>query len=132
MFSPTVKILIVDDMMTMRKIVGKNCKELGFTDITEANDGVQAWEKITTAPSPFGLIISDWNMPNCTGLDLLKRVRGDSRFGKTPFLLVTAEAEKTQIMEALQSGVDGYVVKPFTGEALRDALQKVYTKRSAA
>ena len=110
MFSPNTKILVVDDMMTMRKLVSKTCKELGFTDIVEAADGALAWEAIQSANPPIGLIISDWNMPNCTGLDLLKRVRGDSRFGKLPFVMVTAEAEQHQIVEAVKSGVSNYVI----------------------
>lgn len=128
MFAPTTRVLIVDDMMTMRKIVKKICTEIGFTDISEAGDGNQAWEVITNAPTPIGLIISDWNMPNCTGLDLLKRIRGDHRFSKTPFILVTAEAEKSQVMDALKAGVDQYVVKPFTGEDLMGKLELVHKK----
>jgi len=128
MFSPNTKILVVDDMMTMRKLVSKTCKELGFTDIVEAADGALAWEAIQSANPPIGLIISDWNMPNCTGLDLLKRVRGDSRFGKLPFVMVTAEAEQHQIVEAVKSGVSNYVIKPFTGDALKEKLEAVHKK----
>lgn len=115
-------------MMTMRKMVGKVCKELGFTDLSEAGDGVIAWEAITNANPPFGLIISDWNMPNCTGLELLKRVRADQRFGKTPFVLVTAEAEQHQIVEAVKAGVSNYVIKPFTTDALKEKLEAVHKK----
>jgi two-component system, chemotaxis family, chemotaxis protein CheY len=128
MFAPTTRVLIVDDMSTMRKIVGKTCKELGFSDLTEAADGIQAWEALNNAPAPIGLIISDWNMPNCTGIDLLKRVRGDSRFSKIPFLLVTAEAEQHQVIEAVKAGVDQYVVKPFTKDDLKTKLEAVYKK----
>ena len=131
MFDPKTRILIVDDMMTMRKMVGKVCKELGFTDLTEAGDGVIAWEAITNATPPFGLIISDWNMPNCTGLDLLKRVRGDQRFSKVPFVLVTAEAEQHQIVEAVKAGVSNYVIKPFTADSLKEKLEAVHKKMSA-
>jgi two-component system chemotaxis response regulator CheY len=128
MFDPKTRVLVVDDMMTMRKLVSKILKELQFTDITEAADGIKAWEAITNAESPFGLIVSDWNMPNCTGLDLLKRVRGDQRFKKTPFVLVTAEAEKSQVAEALKAGVDQYVVKPFNHESLKAKLEMVYQR----
>ena len=131
MFSPSTKILVVDDMMTMRKLVSKTCKELGFTDIVEAADGALAWEAIQNANPPIGLVISDWNMPNCTGLDLLKRVRGDQRFGKLPFVMVTAEAEQHQIVEAVKSGVSNYVIKPFTGDALKEKLEAVHKKMSA-
>jgi two-component system chemotaxis response regulator CheY len=130
MFDPTTKVLIVDDMMTMRKLVGKVCKELGFTNLVEAADGIQAWEVIQSSSPPIGLIISDWNMPNCSGLDLCKRLRVDSRFGKTPFLMVTAEAEQHQVVEALKAGVDNYVVKPFTGPILAEKLESIHKKRS--
>ena len=129
MFPPNTKILIADDMMTMRKIVTKVCKELGYSDIMEASDGAKAWEAVAGAVPPFGLIISDWNMPNSSGLDLLKRVRADSRFAKTPFMLVTAEAEQGQIVEAVKAGVDGYVVKPFDAAVLKERLGGVYKKR---
>ena len=128
MFSPSTKILIVDDMMTMRKLIGKICKELGFSDLSEAVDGAKAWETIAAANPPFGLIISDWNMPNSTGLDLLKRIRADSRFGKTPFLMVTAEAEAHQVSEAVKSGVDNYVVKPFDKDTLKNKLEAIHKK----
>ena len=128
MFDLKTKILIVDDMMTMRKMVGKVCKEIGFTDLTEAADGVIAWETVTNANPPFGLIISDWNMPNCTGLDLLKRVRGDQRYSKLPFVLVTAEAEQHQIIEAIKAGVSNYVIKPFTTDSLKEKIEAVHKK----
>ncbi|MCE3012212.1 MAG: response regulator [Proteobacteria bacterium] len=128
MFAPTTRVLIVDDMSTMRKIVGKTCKELGFSDLTEAADGTLAWEALQSAPAPIGLIISDWNMPNCTGIDLLKRVRADSRFKGVPFILVTAEAEQHQVVEAVKAGVDQYVVKPFTKDDLKTKLEAVYKK----
>jgi len=129
MFDPSTKVLIVDDMMPIRKLVGKVCKELGFTNLVEAADGIQAWEQVQNSQPPIGLIISDWNMPNCSGLDLCKRLRGDSRFGKTPFLMVTAEAEHHQVVEALQAGVDNYVVKPFTVQILTEKLEAIYKKR---
>jgi two-component system chemotaxis response regulator CheY len=128
MFDPKTKILIVDDMMTMRKLVGKVCKELGFTDLSEASDGAKAWEAIASASPPFGLVISDWNMPGTSGLDLLKRVRGDSRYGKLPFVMVTAEAEQHQIVEAIKAGVSNYLVKPFTADALKEKLEAVHKK----
>lgn len=131
MFLPNTKILIVDDMMTMRKLVTKVCKELGFSDFTEATDGAVAWQLISSSPQPFGLVISDWNMPQCTGLDLLKRTRSDSRFSQLPFVMVTAEAEQHQIMEAVQSGVSGYVIKPFTADMLKEKLAAVYQKHNA-
>jgi two-component system chemotaxis response regulator CheY len=128
MFDANTRILIVDDMMTMRKLVGKICKELGFTNLAEASDGIQAWEQIQSANPPIGLIISDWNMPNCSGIDLVKRLRSDSRFGKTPFLMVTAESEQAQVVEALKAGVDNYVVKPFSAATLTEKLTAIHKK----
>jgi len=131
MFDLKTRVLVVDDMLTMRKIVSKTCKQIGFTDITEATDGAFGWQAVTDAKAPIGLIISDWNMPNCTGLELLKRIRGDKRFSHLPFLLVTAEAEQQQVVEALKAGVDGYVVKPFTAEDLKTKLESVHVKRTS-
>ena len=130
MFDLSTRILIVDDMMTMRKMVGKVCKEIGFTDLTEAADGALAWEAITNAKPAFGLIISDWNMPNCTGIELLKRVRGSPRTATLPFVLVTAEAEQHQIVEAVKAGVSNYVIKPFTADSIREKLEQVHKKIS--
>ena len=128
MFDPKTKILIVDDMLTMRKIVKKIFRDLGFTNITEAHDGKDAWEKVQTGN--FGLIMSDWNMPVCSGLDFLKMVRSDKNLAKTPFILVTAEAEQHQVAEAIKSGVDNYVVKPFSQEALKLKLEATHKKIS--
>ena len=131
MFAPTTKILVVDDMMTMRKILMKACREMGYTDLIEAADGQIAWQKMNETPD-VGLVVSDWNMPNCSGLDLLKRVRADGRFKELPFLLVTAESEVSQVQEAVKAGVDGYLVKPFTPDVLGLRLGEVYKKRSKA
>jgi len=128
MFDPKTRILVVDDMLTMRKLVSKVLKELSFTDITEAADGILAWEAIEKANPPFGLVVSDWNMPNCTGLDLLKRVRSSSTHGKLPFILVTAEAEQHQVVEAVKAGVSNYVIKPFTADALKGKIEAVHKK----
>jgi two-component system chemotaxis response regulator CheY len=130
MFDLKTKILVVDDMLTMRKLVMKVCKEIGFTDLTEAADGALAWEAVSTANPPFGLVISDWNMPNMSGLDFLKKVRADARFKALPFVLVTAEAEQDQIVEAIKSGVSNYVVKPFTADILKAKLETVHKKIS--
>ena len=126
MFDPKTKILVVDDMLTMRKIVTKILKELGFSDISDAPDGAEAWEKAQTGN--YGLIISDWNMPNCSGLEFLKKVRADEKLCKTPFVLVTAEAESHQVAEAIKSGVDQYVVKPFSSDSLKAKLESAYKK----
>lgn len=131
MFDLKTRILIVDDAMTMRKMVGKMCKDLGYTDLTEAADGLLAWEAITSTPIPFGLVISDWNMPNCTGIELLKKVREDSKFSKLPFLMVTAEAEQHQIAEAIKIGVDNYLIKPFAQIDLVKKMEAIHKKRGA-
>ena len=128
MFDLGIRILIVDDMFAMRKLVTKGCKEIGFKDFTEAADGAIAWEAVMNAKPGFDLIISDWNMPNCSGFDLLKRVRGDARFKSTPFLMVTAEAESHQVAEAIKAGVSNYVIKPFTMEALKEKLEGIHSR----
>lgn len=128
MFDLKTRILVVDDMLTMRKLVQKACKTIGFTDFTEAKDGKEAFEKLVAADPPIGLVISDWNMPNCTGLDFLKQVRADEKFKALPFVLVTAEAEKGQIIEAVQAGVTNYVVKPFTPEVLKEKIEVAHKK----
>lgn len=131
MFAPTTKILIVDDMMTMRKLVKKNLSTMGYATFEEAEDGQKAWAKLNEH-TDVGLIVSDWNMPNCNGLDLLKRVRSDARFRALPFVLLTAEGEVSQVTAALTAGVDNYVLKPFTFESLKEKLEQTFKKRSAA
>jgi two-component system chemotaxis response regulator CheY len=123
--SPDMKILVVDDFPTMRRIVKTLFRQNGFTNFIEAEDGRQAYETLkTTAGIEF--IVSDWNMPNMTGIEFLKAVRADPKFKHLPFLMVTAEAEKENIIEAVKSGVSNYVVKPFTGETLKEKLAKIF------
>lgn len=131
MFDSNTKVLIVDDMSTMRRLVKKACIGLGLSNIEEAEDGQKAWEKFQAA-GDFQLVISDWNMPNCTGLEFLKKVRADSKFKKTPFVLLTAEAEASQIAEAIKLGVSNYIVKPFTPEILKQKLEQTHKRVSAA
>jgi two-component system chemotaxis response regulator CheY len=121
--SAPLKILVVDDFATMRRIMKNILKQLGYTNITEADDGTTALEELKRGS--FDLIISDWNMPKMTGLDLLKLVRSDPAFKDIPFLMVTAEAQKQNVIEAVQAGVSNYVVKPFTAEAIADKLGKI-------
>ncbi len=132
MFDLSSHILIVDDMKTMRKLVMKACKDIGFTNFIEAGDGAEAWTLLNSADSKINIVISDWNMPNCTGLDLLKRVRADGRTKNIPFLLLTAESEASQVQTALAAGVDNYMVKPFTKETIEGKLKAVHAKRQAA
>jgi two-component system, chemotaxis family, chemotaxis protein CheY len=128
MFAPSTRILVVDDMMTMRKLVIKACKTMGFSSFEEAADGRLGWEKLNQTDPPIELVICDWNMPNATGLDLLRRIRSDSRFKTLPFILVTAEADRAQVIEAVQAGVSNYVVKPFTPDQLKEKLESAYKK----
>ena len=110
MFAPNTRILILDDMMTMRKIVAKALKDIGFTDVQDGVDGLQGWDILNSANPPIELVVSDWNMPNCTGLELLKRVRSNEKFAKLPFVLLTAEAESAQVLSAMQLGVTNYII----------------------
>jgi len=131
MFDPKTRILIVDDMLTLRKIVKKNLTAMAFTDLQEAADGNLAWEILNSASPLIQLVISDWNMPNCSGLQLLKKVRADARYAKLPFLMLTAEAEAHQIKEALAAGVSNYVIKPFGAETLQAKIEQLLQKSAA-
>lgn len=119
----SIKVLIVDDFATMRRILKNILKQLGFTNLVEADDGTTAWEALEG--QSIDLIISDWNMPKMTGIELLRKVRASDKYKKTPFLMVTAEAQKQNVIEAVQAGVSNYVVKPFTAEAIFDKLAKI-------
>ncbi|MFH2093043.1 MAG: chemotaxis response regulator CheY [Pseudomonadota bacterium] len=119
----SIKVLIVDDFATMRRILKNILKQLGFKNLVEADDGTTAWEVLEG--QKVDLIISDWNMPKMTGLELLKKVRASDNYKTTPFLMVTAEAQKQNVIEAVQAGVSNYVVKPFTAEAISDKLEKI-------
>jgi two-component system chemotaxis response regulator CheY len=132
MFDLKSRILVVDDMLTMRKLVIKSCREIGFADFVEAKDGREAFEKLSEASPAIDLIISDWNMPNASGMDFLKRVRAESRFKDLPFVLVTAESEKEQVVEAISAGVTNYVVKPFTPQSLQEKLEQAHQKIASA
>jgi two-component system chemotaxis response regulator CheY len=132
MFPTDSKILIIDDMITMRKLVRKTFFDLGFTNVTEAADGQLGWgevEKAIGEKAPFSLVVSDWNMPNMTGLDLLKKVRADERLKGLPFILVTAETEMPQVMEAIKAGVTTYVTKPFPVATFKEKLQTAWDKK---
>lgn len=122
-----MKILVVDDFSTMRRIVKNILKQIGFSNIDEAEDGNNALLKLKQ--EKFDMVVSDWNMPNMTGLDLLKAIRADSAINSMPVLMVTAEAKKENVMEAIQAGVNNYVVKPFTADTLKDKIEKIFDKR---
>ncbi|MDF2953988.1 MAG: CheY-like RECdomain [Thermodesulfobacterium sp.] len=119
-----IKILVVDDFATMRKIIKNILTQLGFRDIIEADDGTTALELLKK--QKVDLIISDWNMPKMSGIDLLKAVRADENLKDIKFIMVTAEAQKENVVEAIKHGVNQYVVKPFTPETLKEKLEKVF------
>jgi len=119
-----MKILVVDDFSTMRRIVRNLLKELGFSNVHEAEDGVDALRKLRA--ETFEFVVSDWNMPNMTGIDLLREIRKDDALKHLPVLMVTAEAKKENIIEAAQAGASGYVVKPFTAITLDEKLKKIF------
>lgn len=121
-----MKILVVDDFSTMRRIVKNILKQLGFDNIEEAEDGAQAYTKLKN--EGFGFVVCDWNMPNMDGLEFLKKVRSDAELKETPFLMVTAEAEKEKVVAAIQAGVSNYIVKPFTAEVLKEKMDKIFEK----
>ena len=124
-----MKILVVDDFASMRQVVKKTLIAMGFSNIHEAAGGADAVRKIEEG-EPFGLIISDWNMPNMTGLDLLNFVRSNQHMVKVPFLMITAEGNPENIVQAAKAGVSQYIVKPFTAEALQQKLEGVFSKQS--
>jgi len=133
MYPKETKFLVVDDFTTMRKIIRKVLTELGYTNIEESDDGKNAWPLINQAHqngAPFDFVISDWNMPGMLGIDLLKNCRNDDRFKSLPFMLVTAESEQKQILEAAKAGVSDYVVKPFNSVTLKQKLEKVWSKHA--
>lgn len=125
MADPNMKILVVDDFSTMRRIVRNLLKELGFANVHEAEDGVDALNKLR-GEGNFEFVVSDWNMPNMTGIDLLRNIRGDAALKHLPVLMVTAEAKRENIIEAAQAGASGYVVKPFTAATLDEKLKKIF------
>lgn len=120
------KYLVVDDFSTMRRIVRNLLKELGYTNVEEAEDGAVAWQKIQN--TAFDFVITDWNMPNMDGLSLLQAIRGSATYKDLPVLMVTAEAKKENIIAAAQAGASGYVVKPFTAATLKEKLEKIFEK----
>jgi two-component system chemotaxis response regulator CheY len=119
--------LVVDDFSTMRRIVSNLLREAGFGRIAEAEDGAEAWRKLEI--ETFQFVISDWNMPNMNGLELLKAVRASPKLRDVPFLLITAEARKENIVEAAQAGADGYIVKPFTAAILSQKIEGILKRK---
>jgi len=124
-----IKILIVDDFSTMRRIIKNLLRDLGFTNTEEADDGTTALPMLQGGK--FELLVTDWNMPGMQGIDLLKHVRADESLASLPVLMVTAEQKKEQIVEAAQAGVNGYIVKPFTAQTLKEKLDKIFERLEA-
>ncbi len=121
-----MKILIVDDFSTMRRIIKNLLRDLGFTNTQEADDGVTALPMLRNGD--FDFLVTDWNMPGMSGIDLLREVRSDAKLAGLPVLMVTAEAKRDQIIEAAQAGVNGYVVKPFTAQVLKEKIEKIFER----
>jgi two-component system, chemotaxis family, chemotaxis protein CheY len=121
-----MKILVVDDFSTMRRIVKNLLRDLGFTNTYEADDGSTAWPMLQSGD--FDFVVTDWNMPGMTGIELLQKIRADERLKTIPVLMVTAEAKRDQIVAAAQAGVNGYVVKPFTAAALKEKIEKIFER----
>jgi two-component system, chemotaxis family, chemotaxis protein CheY len=123
-----MKTLVVDDFATMRKIVKNVLKQISITDVTEAEDGRQALAILKKNGGDFELIVSDWIMPEMTGIDFLKACKEDDSLRKIPFVMVTAEAQKHSVLEAIKAGVDNYIVKPFTPDKLQEVIQKAMAR----
>jgi two-component system chemotaxis response regulator CheY len=132
MFSPegaldkNMKVLVVDDFSTMRRIIKNLLRDIGFTNISEADDGSTALPMLKDGA--FDFVVTDWNMPGMQGIDLLRAIRADSSLSHIPVLMVTAEAKKEQIVMAAQAGVNGYIVKPFTAATLNTKLDKIFQR----
>ncbi|MCP5329122.1 MAG: chemotaxis response regulator CheY [Steroidobacteraceae bacterium] len=128
--SADIKFLVVDDFSTMRRIVKNLLHDLGYKNVSEADDGNTALPMLKTGK--FDFLITDWNMPGMPGLDLLKHVRADAALAPLPVLMLTAEAKREQIVEAAQAGVNGYVIKPFTAATLKEKIDKILASRAAS
>ncbi|MDL0080745.1 MULTISPECIES: chemotaxis response regulator CheY [Helicobacter] len=119
-----MKLLVVDDSSTMRRIIKNTLQRLGYEDILEAEHGVEAWDIMDTKEG-IGVLITDWNMPEMNGLDLVKKVRADDRYKEIPIIMVTTEGGKAEVITALKAGVNNYIVKPFTPQVLKEKLEVV-------
>jgi len=126
MLDNNMKILVVDDFSTMRRIIKNILREIGYNNVDEADDGTTALEKLRTGK--FDFVVTDWNMPNMPGIDLLKHIRQDDSLKNTPVLMVTAESAKENVVTAVQAGVNNYIVKPFTAAALKERIDLILQK----
>ena len=123
-YDTNMRVLIVDDFSTMRRIIKNILRQIGFTNVVEADDGTTAWDILNKDKIEF--IISDWNMPQMTGIELLRKVRSSEEFADLPFLMVTAEAQQENIIEAVQAKVSNYIVKPFTADVMKQKIDKIF------
>lgn len=130
MYDQNMKILVVDDFSTMRRIIRNILKEIGYTNVDEADDGSTALEKLKGGG--FQFVVTDWNMPNMPGIELLKAIRQDEALKQIPVLMVTAEAAKENVVIAVQAGVNNYIVKPFTAAALKERIDLILEKLKSA
>ncbi len=121
---PSMKVLVVDDMVTMRRTVKNILKQLGFGNVDEAENGQEALQKLRA--DTFRFVVSDWNMPVMTGIDMLRAIRADEKLKAIPVLMVTAEAQQSNLIEAVQAGVSNYIVKPFTAETMQEKIAKIF------
>ncbi len=119
-----MRVLVVDDFSTMRRIVKNTLRQIGFSTIEEAEDGQKAYDRLMS--EKFDFVVSDWNMPNMTGIDLLRKVRATPQIKHLPFLMVTAEAKQENVVEAIKAGVSNYIVKPFTVATLQEKVAKIF------
>jgi len=119
-----LKLLVVDDSSTMRRIIKNTLSRLGYEDVLEGEDGLQGWSALNENPD-VGMLITDWNMPEMNGLELVKKVRADARFADLPIIMVTTEGGKAEVITALKAGVNNYIVKPFTPQVLKEKLAAV-------
>lgn len=129
MLDQNMKILVVDDFSTMRRIIKNILREIGYNNVDEADDGSTALEKLKSAK--FDFVVTDWNMPNMPGIELLKAIRQDAGLKDTPVLMVTAEAAKENVVTAVAAGVNNYIVKPFTAAALKERIDLILQKVNA-
>lgn len=123
-FNPNMRVLVVDDFSTMRRIVRNILRQLGMNNVVEADDGSTAWETLNREKIDF--IVSDWNMPTMTGIELLRKVRASEQHAEIPFLMVTAEAQQENILEAVQAKVSNYIVKPFTADTMKQKIDRIF------
>jgi len=126
----TLRLLVVDDFPTMRRILKNYLRDMGYDQVAEAEDGRTAWAMLQQGNTDF--LVTDWNMPGMNGLELLQQVRADARLAQLPVLLVTAEAKREQIVAAAQAGVNGYIVKPFTADTLKDKIHRILADAAVA